>query len=129
MANIQEILIKELGLKVGDYVKITHIVPSNDLGWKNAWVGEMDKYVGKVGKIVKIGIHGIDLKEDGESYNITYSFPAQVLQKTEAPVPEVKLNSSYTAKIYKTKVVVGCQEFKISVIRDIITKYDSVYSK
>jgi hypothetical protein len=29
---------------------------------------------------------------------------------------EVKLNDSYTAKIYKNKIKVGCQEFPIEIV-------------
>lgn len=33
---------------------------------------------------------------------------------------EVKLNSEYAAKIYKDKIVVGCQEFPISKLQELV---------
>lgn len=122
MANIQEQIIKELDLKVGDYVKVVSTSPDRHLGWQNSWVHQMNGYVGKSGKITKISHNGVEiLFPDGCE---KYDYPAHVLVKVEAPIPEVKLNDNYTAKIYKNKVEVGCQEFPISKIREILKLHD-----
>lgn len=38
----------------------------------------------------------------------------------------VKLNETYTAEVFKDKVVVGCQEFPYEVIKEIVKSHDSI---
>jgi hypothetical protein len=42
---------------------------------------------------------------------------------------EVVLNKEHTAKVYKDKVVVGCQNFPISVIGDLVRAREKIDSK
>lgn len=39
---------------------------------------------------------------------------------------EVVLNDKYTAVVYKTRVVVGCQEFPISKLQELVDAYKSL---
>jgi hypothetical protein len=52
--TLQEQIIKELGLQVDDVVKITHKVPTGNLGWKGGWISNMDSTIGKEGTVVYI---------------------------------------------------------------------------
>ena len=74
--------------KVGDKVKIIRAAGCGENDWENAWVSEMDEYVGKVATVeVLCGMGGIGLRceeidEDGE-----FRFPYFVLEKVEKEIP------------------------------------------
>lgn len=61
-------------------------------------------------------------KEHGYCVEVKYSkhwaLPVTELQLSPE-FKELKLNNSYTAKIYPDKVVVGCQEFSIETIKEL----------
>tara|TARA_R110000868_G_scaffold217413_1_gene467486 strand:- start:633 stop:1034 length:402 start_codon:yes stop_codon:yes gene_type:complete len=41
---------------------------------------------------------------------------------------EVKLNSEYSAKVYKDKIVVGCQTFSVGIIDDLVLALKEINS-
>jgi hypothetical protein len=43
-----------INFKVGDKVKILRKADDFELGWSTFWPSEKDKYIGKVGKIIKV---------------------------------------------------------------------------
>ena len=70
--------------KVGDKVKILRKADSCELGWCASWQSQMDRFVGKEGKIVNIlecGCPSVEI--DGE----VWSYPWFVLELVE-PVSE-----------------------------------------
>lgn len=116
--NIHSQILAELNLKIGDIVKVTHRVPSGNLGWEADWVSQMDIMIGKEFKVKDISkIYGIDLG---------YNFPAQCIEVIKrGPVNvSVKLNSDYTAIIHKNgDVEVGCQTINIGMVKEVLAAY------
>jgi len=69
---------KKCGIKVGDFVKILRTAETEEAGWDNAWVEEMDDSGGhKFGVLSDCKGHGFCL-EDGQ---VNYKYPYFVLEK------------------------------------------------
>lgn len=85
-------------LKVGDVVKITRKAKDGENGWDNAWVEEMDRFVGKIGVVVDLpSDEGIKVYclEAGDYY----SFPEFVLKKVDGgSMSEFKVGDKVRAK-------------------------------
>jgi len=66
-------------VQVGDTVRVVDKAKMEDHGWEDVWLSEMDKTIGKVGKIVKdTGKFGLHVKfRHLESFN----YPSHVLRK------------------------------------------------
>lgn len=111
--TIQEQIIKELGLQVGDTVKITHKVPNSNLGWLGGWVSDMDNTIGKEGTVMSISPTNVAIKV--EDVRMIYAYPAQVLEfVSRGPeYKEMKISKDYSAKVYADKIKVGCQTISI----------------
>jgi hypothetical protein len=114
--TIQEQIIKELGLQVGDTVKITHKVPNVNLGWLGGWVSDMDAAIGKEGIVRNINPNNVTIKVEGI---LTYAYPAQVLEfvRRGPNYKEMKISKDYTAKVYKDRIEVGDQTITIEDFR------------
>ena len=71
---------KESGFKIGDRVRVIKIVEDYTDGWKNTWVPQMSKRVGKEGTICNIGSfdEGIVIEWHENEY---FSYPYFVLEK------------------------------------------------
>lgn len=71
-------------VKVGDIVIITGKKKSGENGWVNSWNPKMDKAIGKVGRVVRIGAGGIfvtniiDRKDSIPNFDRTFGFPPDV---------------------------------------------------
>lgn len=85
-------------LKVGDVVKITRKAEEGENGWDNAWVREMDIFVGKNGVVVDLpSDEGVKVYclEAGEYY----SFPEFILKKIDGgSMSEFKVGDKVRAK-------------------------------
>jgi len=106
--TLQEQIIKDLDLQVGDVVKITHAVPTGNLGWKGGWVSDMNNTIGKEGIVKSISSTHVSVAVEGI---ITHVYPAQVLQfVSRGPkYKEMQLTRDYNAKVYPDRIEVGCQ--------------------
>ena len=62
------------GIKEGDYVKVLRRIGEDGEDWGDAWIPDMDNYIGSVYKITEICPDGIELGSD-------YIFPYSVLEK------------------------------------------------
>lgn len=72
--------ISTLNIKVGDRLKVLKKLPGALLGLNCTWVDAMDKFVGKEGIVVHVGLTtGIVLKFDDAADDRPYYFPAQAL--------------------------------------------------
>ena len=112
--SVHDQFLKEMGLKVGDKVRVLRRGKSNEFGWNDSWVSPaMDSAVGKEYTISSISPSaGVTFEER------LYSFPATVLEKLESgftPV-NVKLNREYTATITEKEVEVGCQKIPFKAV-------------
>lgn len=117
MKNIQELLIKEMGLKVGDRVKVVYKVPNGHLGWEDTWLKCMDEAIDKTYIIHNIHTkYGVVLREFGG-----YHFPVQSLMKI--PTTTIKLNDQCIAEIDGDVVKVGCQTIPMSKIYEIVEEH------
>ena len=58
----QELHRKKSSFCVGDRVRIVQKIVQQP-GWRNSWVGGMDRYIGAEGTITAMDIHGVCLKE------------------------------------------------------------------
>jgi len=124
--SIHEQILRERDFKPGDLVKVTHRVPSRDLGWKNSWIDEMDQCIGREFRVHRLNMNsnkGVYLDNPGG-----FKFPAHVLTLvSHAPrkVP-VRLSSSYTAEVYPgTKIVVGCTTIDKETFSQILEAWNS----
>lgn len=71
--------IKDNGVKVGDYVKITRKAQNFENGWDNVWTTRMNEYVGKTMVVLRT-----DTLDEGISLSCSdtfYYFPYFVLEK------------------------------------------------
>lgn len=79
--------INEMGLKVGDTVKVVRTWPF-EIGWASGWTSAMDKYVGQEAKIT-------DIDEDGDIHlDDDFYFPVFSLEKVVPVYTKVIVNRS-----------------------------------
>ena len=124
--TLENLWVKQVGLKVGDYVKVLFKVPSYAQGWDNSFTSQMEVWVGKTLKVENLNTNnmGITLGEPGSIS--TQGFPYFCLEKVEKPVQKVKLNEQYTAEVIsKTMVKVGCQEIPVSAIKKLLKEVET----
>jgi len=123
--TLEDLWVKQVGLKKGDYVKVLFEVPSYAQGWNNSFTEVMKSWVGKTLRVNDLGTvyAGIALKSSDSI--LTQSFPYFCLEKVEKPVQKVKLNEQYTAEVIsKTMVKVGCQEIPVSAIKNLLKEVE-----
>ena len=111
MTTIHEQILAKLKLEVGDIVEITHKVPDRNLGWGNNWSSNMDKAVGKQGKVLaEPRAAGVMVQIEGD-YGFVDFFPAQSIKFiSKGPkFKEMKISKDYTAKVYADRIEVGYQ--------------------
>lgn len=65
-------------IKEGDCVKILRKAGKDEEGWGDAWMSDMDNYVGRVYEVTEVYPDGIELGSD-------YVFPYFVLEKITSP--------------------------------------------
>ena len=77
-----EVALKRLNLKRGDKVKIISKSLSYERGWGDAWLEEMDEYVGTIGTVQIVGDSDGVLKSSGGVFlREGFWFPAFCLEK------------------------------------------------
>jgi hypothetical protein len=113
--TIHEQILKELNLKVGDLVKITHAVPNHHLGWANGWAAGMNDCIGKQGRVIETDSRGVYVSGLG-----LYRYPAQSIEVINHG-SELKLTDDYTAIINKESrvVEVGCQKIPFKKVDEL----------
>lgn len=77
------------GLKVGDWVRVTRRAESNEAGWGNPWIPDMNVTVGNIGKMKSFSNFGVSVYFGNPIIN-TWNFPYFVLEKIEKPAHEFK---------------------------------------
>jgi hypothetical protein len=106
--SIHDILVERSTLEVGDTVKVTHKVPSNDLGWANTWSKGMDGAIGNEYTVLgKPDSSGVRLDDRG----MNYSYPLQSVQfvRKEPKKISIQISEDYVANVNKDNIKVGCQ--------------------
>jgi hypothetical protein len=123
--TLENLWVKQVGLKQGDYVKVLFEVPSYAQGWNNTFTSAMKSTVGKTLRVVSLKNNGTGISlEMSNSMNIQ-DFPYFCLEKTTKPVQIVKLNEQYSAEVIsKTMVKVGCQEISVSAIKQLLKEVE-----
>lgn len=125
--EMQNAWVKALDPKKGDKFKLLMIGDklNHHLGWKNGWTPNM----GQVGEIVEftkgINRHGVNCKVPyGRSVNGYPYFALQLVERAPKSF-KVDLNENYTAEITPGKDTfnVGCQEFSIKKVEEILAIY------
>ena len=95
-------LAKASKIKVGDSVTVITAAKSNQMGWNNLWVDDMDDFVGMRGTVRHADIgEGFDVVFDSGNPNTvddSYWFPFFVLRREKPAVKVVKLSNG-TAKV------------------------------
>lgn len=112
---MQEEIIKALGLKIGDTVRIIGKINSPSLGWNLGWTFNMTRCINQIGIITDIRSNGVFVKIPGY---ITYNYPAHCLEPF-GKVIKVKLNDDYEAEVTKDGIMVGCQKIPLSVVKEL----------
>ena len=97
-------LSKASKIKVGDSVTIIATAESNQMGWNNLWVDDMDDFVGMRGTVRHIDIgEGFDVVFDSgnpSTCDESWRFPFFVLRREKPAVKVVKLANG-TAKVQR----------------------------
>lgn len=95
-------LAKASKIKVGDSVTVIATAESNQMGWNNIWVDDMDDFVGMRGTVRYGDIgEGFDVVFDSGKPNViddSYWFPFFVLRREKPAVKVVNLSNG-TAKV------------------------------
>ena len=95
-------LAKASKIKVGDSVTVTAIAESNQMGWDNIWVKDMDSFVGMRGTVRHVDIgKGFDVVFDSgnpSTCDESWRFPFFVLRREKPTVKIVNLSNG-SAKI------------------------------
>lgn len=123
--TIYQQLVEQSTLQVGDRVKVTHKVPSHDLGWENSWAKGMDVVVGRECRIIDMTEYGVKLSTSD------YNFPIHVLQlvrRKKVPVT-MKLTKDYDAVISEDDIKVGCQTITFDTFDKLVKKVNKMRSK
>jgi hypothetical protein len=105
--SIHDILVERSTLEVGDVVKVTHKVPSYDLGWECSWCKDMGDTIGKEFTVIsKPNSKGVRL--DG---GMGFNYPLQSVQFVrKAPKKiSIQISEDYVANVNKDNIKVGCQ--------------------
>ena len=106
--SIHDILVERSTLEVGDIVKVTHEVPSNDLGWSNCWCNSMDNAISKECIITEAPCSsGVRLGEQGNYYY--YPLQSVRLVRKAPKKISVKISEDYNAVVSEDNIKVGCQ--------------------
>jgi hypothetical protein len=106
--SIHDILVERSTLEVGDIVKVTHEVPSNDLGWSNNWSKGMDDVIGKECTVIEVpDYRGVQLNDGG----LNYSYPLQSVQFVrKAPKKiNVHISDDYIAEVTEKGIKINDQ--------------------
>jgi len=106
--SIHDILVERSTLEVGDVVMVTHKVPSNDLGWDNAWSKGMDNAIGNEYTVLgKPYSGGVGLNDGG----MNYKYPLQSVQfvrKGPRPI-HVHISDDYIAEVTEKGIKINDQ--------------------
>ena len=97
-------LAKASKIKVGDTVSVIATAESNQMGWNDLWVDDMDDFVGMRGTVRHIDIgEGFDVVFDSgnpSTCDESWCFPFFVLRREKPTVKVVKLANG-TAKVQR----------------------------
>ncbi len=117
--SIHDILVERSTLEVGDIVKVTHKVPSHDLGWDNSWSNSMDSAIGRENTVIsKPSSLGVQLDDRG----IKYKYPLQSVQfvrKGLKPI-HVHISDDYIAEVTEKGIKVGCQTITFKAFDELV---------
>ena len=123
--TLENLWVKQVGLKQGDYVKVLFEVPSYAQGWDNSFTSVMKSTVGKTLRVKLLTNNGTGIALKLSDSIGTQSFPYFCLEKTTKPVQIVKLNEQYSAEVIsKTMVKVGYQEIPVSAIKQLLKEVE-----
>lgn len=102
LKSAYKVLAKASKIKVGDSVTIIATAESNQMGWNNLWVDDMDDFVGMRGTVRHGDIgEGFDVVFDSDNPSTcdeSWRFPFFVLRREKPTVKVVKLSNG-TAKV------------------------------
>ena len=88
--KLQELWVKETGLKVGDKVKVLKRFENHELGLLIPWNPEMSETIGEVGEVICINTNsiGVNFGDDDWYYPFTVLEKVEVEEKTKPDVPD-----------------------------------------
>lgn len=103
--------------KVGDKVLVTRMAKDNENGWNNSWAPEMNKLVGEISKVTKIGDDGRGIILEDNFY-----YPEFVLKKVSNA--KEKEFHGYKVTYEDDNVHIGCRTFTKERIERFLKNYD-----
>jgi hypothetical protein len=106
--SIHAILVERSTLEVGDIVKVTHKVPSYELGWDNRWSKDMDNAIGEECVVTEVPDNaGVQLDGKGNDYY----YPLQsvrLVHKGPKPI-HVHISDDYIAEVTEKGIKINDQ--------------------
>jgi ribosomal protein S17 len=115
--SIYDILVERSTLEVGDIVKVTHEVPSHDLGWSNSWLSGMDRAIGEECIITEAPCSsGVRLGEQGNYYY----YPLQSVRLVRKKKINVHISEDFIAEVTEKGIKINNQVVTFEDFDDLV---------
>ncbi len=109
LASAYRVLAKASPFKIDDTVTVVARAETQQMGWDNCWIGDMDEFVGRTGTVIGTdsgtGVHVLF-----DSGDHSYHFPFFVLRREKPSVKVVKLSGG-TAKVQRFD-----DQYKVTIV-------------
>ena len=104
--KLQELWVKETGLKVGDKVKVLKRFENHELGLLIPWNPEMSETIGEVGEVICINTNsiGVNFGDDDWYYPFTVLEKVEVEEKTKPDVPDTNRDVLFLSRDYEWEI-------------------------
>ena len=120
LASAYRVLAKASPFKIDDTVTVVARAETQQMGWDNCWIGDMDEFVGRTGTVIGTdsgaGVHVVFDSGDPRTCDDSYHFPFFVLRRSVPTVKLVKLpNGTATIRRIDDQYKVTGVDFGLTV--------------
>ena len=120
LASAYEVLAKASPFKIDDTVTVVARAETQQMGWDNCWISDMDNFVGRTGTVIKTdsggGARVLFDSGDPRTCDDNFHFPFFVLRRSVPTVKLVKLpNGTATIRRIDDQYKVTDVDFGLTV--------------